>query len=385
MIFINYIFYLFIQSLLLGLLIIVFLIFKGNIERLCIIALTLITVGIFKNSKFKFNYTPWVLGGLVIGYILGNVLLYYSLMAYTEGAAKKEDINEEKLSKPAVIMFYGGEPSTFDLSVTLKNIYNDKSIIKRINAPIETFKSKMAYENLGSSKNIDLSSRVKDDLQSRLGGDYDVYLSYFNISPTVYEEVKRLGKAYEKLILVPLILTESQEYREFKKYIEERVENDDIDIKVIPLLWSSQKLCRQITERSRALIGEGNVNSTGVILLISNGDSIYEQSIFSNYILGKMQKLKFDKDKIISLKYDDNDELFLSSINRLRERGAHNIQIISISKFHEDIEVQNRINKLIKKASRKGLGDIQYINGWGIGENLLNEIEYKVRLENLKS
>ncbi|WP_079492998.1 hypothetical protein [Maledivibacter halophilus] len=379
-----------IKSILLGLLLIGFLIFKGNIERLIIVALILIIINIFKSAKFKANCILVVLSGIIIGYILGNFLLFYSILSSDNGYkySRRDNIEEgkdNKLSKPAVIIFSNGEPYLYDSSIVLKNIYNGKSFIKKAKAPIEAFKYKMAYENMGSSKYSDLCNRIKDNLAIRLGVDYDLYSAYFNVYPFLYDEIVKLSKRYEKIILVPLILGESEEYQILKKQIEEDFININTDIRFSPFLWESKKLPKQILEKSIKAIGNDLREASGIILIISDRESIYDQTIFSNRLIAIMEQANFEKEKIICLKHNDDENLLLKSIHNLKTKGASNILIISISTLLENVKDQYNIGEWVKSAAKKEFIDIKYINGWGIGENLLNELEYKIRITNLKN
>ncbi|WP_432664754.1 ferrochelatase [Wukongibacter baidiensis] len=385
MIFINDRFYLFLKSLLLGLLLIGVMVLKGNTERLLTIVSTLLIINILSNIKFRFNHSFIIVIGLIIGYILGNFILYYSFINNDNNQGFTRKNYNEKITRPAVIIFSIGEPTTYELPVVLNNIYGDKSIIRKITAPIEVSKYKVAYENIGGSRNMDLSNRIKDDLETRLGVDYDLYVAYFNTAPLIYEEIERLGKRYEKIILVPLMLSESKEYIGMKKAVEENFLNNDTRIKITPLLWKSQKLSKQILKQIIEKTGWDKVDSTGIILLMSSRYSFYEQSIFCNDVISKMEKINFDKDNIVCLKYDNKEKLFLKAVRKLRERSVDSILVISVARLQDDIIDQNRISKLVKKASKKEYVDIEYINGWGIDENLLNELEYNIRITNIRN
>ncbi|WP_432409447.1 ferrochelatase [Wukongibacter sp. M2B1] len=384
MIFISDRFYLFLKSLLLGLLIIGFLVLNGNVERLLIIAATLLIINILMNIRSRFNYAPIIIMGLIIGYILGNFLLYYSFISNDNN----QDINRknynEKISKPAVIIFSIGEPTTYKLSVVLNNIYSDKSIIRKAIAPIEASRYKAAYENIGGSRNMDFSNRIKDELDIRLGTDYDLYVAYFNTTPSIYDELERLGKRYERIILAPLMISESMEYTDLKKAVEGNFLNNDTQIKFTPLLWKSHKLSKQVLEKAVEKAELDKIDSTGVLLLMSNRYSFYEQSIFCNDVTNKMERSKFDRDNIVCLKYDNKEKLFIKAIRKLKERGVDKILVISIARLQDEILDQNRISKLVKRASKREFVRIEYINGWGIDENLLNELEYNIRITNIK-
>jgi len=361
------------------------MVLKGNTERLLIIVSTLLIINILMNVKFRFDYTFIILIGLIIGYILGNFILYYSFITNDNNQAITRKNYNEKITKPAVIIFSIGEPTTYELSVVLKNIYGDKSIIRKINAPVEASKYKVAYEKIGGSRNIDLSNRIKEDLKSRLGTDYDMFVAYFNAAPSIYEEVERLGRKYENIILVPLMLSESEEYVGLVKAVEGNFLNNDTQIKITPLLWKSQKLSKQVLKKTIERTGWDKIDSTGIILLMSNRYSFYEQSIFCNDVISKMERMNFDKDNIVCLKYDNNEKLFLKAVRKLKERSVDNILVISIVRLQDEIIDQNRISNLVKKASKKEFVSIEYINGWGIDENLLNELEYNIRITNIKN
>ncbi|WP_459195412.1 hypothetical protein [Wukongibacter baidiensis] len=361
------------------------MVLKGNTERLLTIVSTLLIINILSNIKFRFNHSFIIVIGLIIGYILGNFILYYSFINNDNNQGFTRKNYNEKITRPAVIIFSIGEPTTYELPVVLNNIYGDKSIIRKITAPIEVSKYKVAYENIGGSRNMDLSNRIKDDLETRLGVDYDLYVAYFNTAPLIYEEIERLGKRYEKIILVPLMLSESKEYIGMKKAVEENFLNNDTRIKITPLLWKSQKLSKQILKQIIEKTGWDKVDSTGIILLMSSRYSFYEQSIFCNDVISKMEKINFDKDNIVCLKYDNKEKLFLKAVRKLRERSVDSILVISVARLQDDIIDQNRISKLVKKASKKEYVDIEYINGWGIDENLLNELEYNIRITNIRN
>ncbi|WP_131821271.1 hypothetical protein [Paramaledivibacter caminithermalis] len=355
-------------------------------ERLFIIAFTLITINIFKYTKFKFNYISLIFCGLILGYILGNILLYYSVIRSYEGCNNQNrfERNKERLSKPAVIIYSPGEPPIFDFSIIFRNVYSKKSIIKKINAPIEVFKFKIAYENMGSSKYVDLCNRIEDNLRLRLGEGYDLHSAYSNTIPFINEELNRLSHDYEKIILVPLMLSETEDYRTLKDIIDKNYANSDIEIKITPFLWKSKKLLTQITEKVIRKAGNEKMDSTGVILLMSNTENPYKQSVFSNEVIRRIEKLRLEKDRIIRIRFDDEKSHIIRSIKKLKGRGVENIIISSVLNFHDNIIDQYKMNKLIEKTAKKESINIYYINGWGIGENLLNELEYKIRITNLK-
>jgi hypothetical protein len=385
MIFINNKFFIFIKALLLSLLIIGFLIFDGNIERIFIITLMLTLINILRSIKLEIKWGLLFLIGLGAGYVLGNTILYYSVIGINNNDYQNSNIkNEKKLTKPAVIIFSGGEPNEYETFNILKNIYKEEKIMNKAHGPIMASQYKLAYEKVGNSKYVDLCKRINENLSLRLGTDYDLYSAYFNIEPDIYEEVNILSRQYEKLILVPLMLSESKEYKKFKNTIDEGFLNSDTDIKIVPFLWNSQKLARQVSDKAMELVERKNIYSTGMILLISNDESFYEQSILSNEVLRKMAKSKFQEEKIICMKYN-NDDLLLKSIKGLKLKGANNIIVISISSLHNGIREQNKINKLIRKIEKRDLIKIQHISGWGIGDDLLNELEYRIRITNLKN
>lgn len=377
-------FFIFLKSFLLGLLIIGLMIFDGNIERIFIISATLMIITVIRSSKLKINYTFLIFIGLIIGYILGNFLLYYSAQSNNNNHIGRNGNNDERLKKPAVIIFANGEPSTFNLPSVLNNIYSDNSIIRKINAPVEIFESKIAYENIGSSKNTYLCNRIKADLSFRLGIDYDVYVAYSNTTPLINEEIDRLGKKYEKLILVPLMISENDEYKELTKIMDNYSLNNDVDLKITPFLWKSHKLSKQLVKKSIEMTGKQNLGDTGIILVMSDRYSFYEQSIFCNDVINRMEKSDFDKDNIICLKYDGKEKLLLKSIEKLGGRGAENIIVINVSGIQDEIIEQSKMRNFLKKASKKEYVNIKYMNGWGISENLLNELELKIRIANIK-
>lgn len=380
---INDRFFLLIKAVILGLLIVGLMILDGNLERIFIIAFVLMIISIIRNFKPKINYVFFIFIGLIIGYIFGNfLLLYYS--AGSNDNIEEINGNDDKLNKPAVILFMEAQPTTFDTYSLLNGIYSDNSIIRKINAPIEILQLKIAYENTGGSRSTELCDRIKEDLKLRLGIDYDVYLAYFNIDPLINQEINRLGEKYEKVILVPLMLSESEQYRELVNAIENNSLRSHVDIKITPFLWKSKKLSKQLLKEAIEMAGKDDVDDSGVILLMSDRYNFYEQGIFCNEVISRMETSGFDKDNLICLKHDGKDRLLEKNIRLLGSRGVDNLIIISASDLEENVKKQNRIRNILEKTEEKEYVNIMYKNGWGISENLLNELELKIRMANIK-
>ena len=97
-----------------------------------------------------------------------------------------------------------------------------------------------------------------------------------------------------------------------------------------------------------------------------------------------MEESGFEKDNVICLKYDGKEKLLKNSIRLLSGRGVDNVMIISVSGLQDEIKEQSDLINQAKKATKKEYVNVIYINGWGISENLLNELELKIRMANIK-
>jgi protoheme ferro-lyase len=375
---------LFLRSILFGLVLICFLAFKGNIERIAIIFITLIFISFLTDKKFSNIYFTVFLGGIILGYTLGNLILYYYTNNFDTPYNSGYQINKHKDPKVAVMIVGEGESPTYDFSVVLKNIYNNGNWIKKILAPIEAFKYKLAYEKAGKSIYNDLCKEISNKLQILLGPEYDIHSSFLHVTPNIYNELAALGKRYDKIILAPLLLNQSKEYINMEEKISEIALGTQSQIEIIPLLWQSEKLARQMVMKIAKQTKIEARGLTGVIVLRSDKKiNLHQENGFITRFIKNMKKHGYDVNKVLTVDFIDSKSIKIG-VHKLQERGINKVIVVSMSSLIDDVSRQWKIDNIVKDISSKEQIKIIYINGWGIGENLLNELEINIRLSKLK-
>lgn len=376
--------YLAIKSLVMGILIILFLISKGNIERLILFFATLILISILKGLKFNTFHISTCIVSIIIGTILGNIMVFYYTNTLAPTIKEEYTVEKENYNKSAVILIGKGESPVYDYHEILKKLYKQNKAIDFWKAPIEAFKHKLAYEDLGKSKYNDLCKEIENKLQGRLGEEYKVYSTFLSIRPRFSNEISRISKNYNKIILVPLFLVESDNYKQLTSEVKKGLVNTQTVVRITPLFWKSEKLAKQIAIKVIESGEVTNKNLAGMIILKDNKNTNFKQeNTFASKIIKYMGKYDFNIDKTVYFKYSDLSVMD-KAVHKLQEEGVNQLIIISYSSLIDDIKKQWDINKITKKLSKKEKIKIRYIKGWGIGENLLNELELKIRLANLK-
>jgi protoheme ferro-lyase len=96
-----------------------------------------------------------------------------------------------------------------------------------------------------------------------------------------------------------------------------------------------------------------------------------------------MKKHGYDVNKVLTVDFIDSKSIKIG-VHKLQERGINKVIVVSMSSLIDNVSRQWKIDNIVKDISSKEQIKIIYINGWGIGENLLNELEINIRLSKLK-
>lgn len=383
---IKFRFFVFVKAILLGLLIILFLIFNKNIERILLISTTIVIYSLLQEKEIDLNFFNIIIVGIFIGVIVGNLTVYWYINNREDNMQEKKfhiAIQENTDSKTAVVLIARGEGENFNPISILKDIYNNEGIIKKILAPIDVFFHKLAYEEMGSSKYNNLCEGLRNSLQESLGYNYTVYLTYSNSNPNIESELEKFIRNYDKIILTPLFLYENNNYKKLMNYMDNKILYSQTKLKKTPLLWESEKLSKQLALKVANAINSKDRSMTGIILIRSeNNSNISQEKEFLNRIIKNMKNYEFDSNKILVSDGKNLSKSIKNNVYSLQEKGVSKIILMSTSNLMDDINTKRNINRIINDINEDIT--IQYIDGWGIGENLINDLEYKVRISNLK-
>jgi len=372
------------KTILIGFLVVLVLVFDKNIERIIIVFLTYLVSSTLRNKRISFIFLRTFFLGLITGLIIGNFFLYIYISNQTDFQGKNYNTGNKRIDKPAVVLLAKGESKNYNPILILKNLYKEKGYINKGIIPYNAFLHKIAYEELGSSIYNDICEKICQLLQENLGYDYDVFMTYLNTNPKLINELEGFSERYDKIILIPLFLYESEEYNKLKEIVNKKLLYSQTKLESTSFLWESEKLAKQIAVKASNIISSNNRSLTGIILFeSSSSNNVNEKKHFLNRIIFNLEKYEFESNKIRIMEKINSSKFIKNNVNRLQEMGIGRIIIINCSDIIDDIKNMKEIINIIDKVSKTEGIQIDYISGWGIGEDLLNELEYQTRIVNL--
>ncbi|QXM05800.1 CbiX/SirB N-terminal domain-containing protein [Crassaminicella indica] len=369
-----------------------YLVSFGFLERLSVAILTIFFCIFIKNiKKVKLSYICTVLCGMIVGILLCNYVLFF--FEYKE-ECKNEFIYKEENENTAVLLVYDGEPERYDLPILLKNMNRKYSLKENIFLPLRLYRYKRVYEKVGISRYNYISRSIGQKLSNHLDDGYDIYISYLNNKP-YYEEVfyeKVLKQKYKKIIIVPVFLTESINYKNIVHKLEmDHLYNRKNILKFMNPLWNGEKIIKSIVQE--ACNEDGEKKEMGIILIGSmdimvNKDiepkAVNQQRLFMEKIKKGLIKNGFEERKIKFLRQNLNDSEINNILGELQQYGVGKILFIGIDDILDKIENQYKIEKSIEKIKRTEELDIKYMKGWGESDLVIEELEFRIRLLNVE-
>jgi hypothetical protein len=361
----------------------------GLLERYSIVGLTIVfCIFIREIRKISFMQFCIGIGGMIVGILLCSHFLFF--FEYKD-ESRKESIYAEENENTAVLLVYEGEPERYDLPIHLKNINTSNSIKEKIFLPIRLYQYKRVYENIGISKYKDISRRIGQKLSTHLDHGYDIYISYLNDQP-YYKDViceKVLRQKYKKMIIAPILLTESLNYQ----YVVHELEMENLymnknSLKFMKPLWDGEKITKAIVKeacrenedkKDMGIVLMGNMKGEGV-----RSKAVNQERKFVENIKKELMKNGFEERKIKFTGQSFKEEELNKNLGELQEYGVGKILLVEIDDVLDKIENQYRIEKLIKKMKGVENLDIRYMAGWGEKDLIIEELEYRIRLMNVE-
>lgn len=368
-----------ISSLLLGINIIISMMFWGHIERITIFIMPLLILVILKNIEFR-NLLKAVLS-IAIGMIATTVGMYF---IYAGILRLEEDDMGKEMDNTAVVLITDGEPVRYEMDRILKNIYKDESLFYKVFAPLKAFNHRSAYEYLGTSKYEQISTAIKNKLNYRLSMDYDVLLYHYYDEPYISDDIDRLSRNYEKIILAPISMGNTHEYDELEALINMRLINNNSTITKIPFLWQSKKLMRSMYFEIAKEIPTARAHVSGVVMLMAEDLGLYEQTIFASELTQRLVNYGIDKKAILPIVYKPNGKTLRSALSLMADKELYDVVVVNISSLENNILERETAEKVVMQYEKNRRMNIKYISGWGISNELMDEIEYEIRINNLK-
>ncbi|AOT68471.1 ferrochelatase [Geosporobacter ferrireducens] len=371
------------------------IIYSGAVERL-----TMFLIGFFCSYTIM-SYKKWSLkyfSVTISGIILGFFIAVWSILSIVpdRGIKPYPQVIKEG-NQTAVLLILKGEEERYNISGLLEKMKEDKRFFNRLYSIIDLYQYKRAYERVGISKYNDQSREIYNKLNNLLDVDYDLYFSYMDgaVNYKKIIENKLMNSNYEKIIVAPIMLTESLDYL---KLIDElnrySVQNSINHIRFVQPLWNSEKLIRGIVYQIDAY-AEGYENSNmGIILMSSTETEGDNRKADTTVFRQEMLFLENLKRQLIRSGYEDRKVKFVapylptssikSAIEELQQYGVKEICIISINDIADHVRSIAHTEKIIKNMNKEKEFDINYIKGWGTSDSLIEELENRVRLLNVE-
>ena len=379
-------------SMVLGILVVLCFISTGMMERLLIIGITLLIVYFLKNAR-KYTIKIWII--LFVGLVVGTQIVSYSLnLVNIEKQESYDNLNPS--AEIAILLIYPGEPQHYDLIETVGIIKRRIPLIKAFSFPFHLLRNKIAYEKMGISRYNEISKKIRDQLSLDLDQGYDVYMAYYYTQPDyksflneVFEE-----KAYKKIIIAPVYLSESKEYLEMVREIEiQNSSRREIQIKYVSPLWESEKITKGILHQINEMNMTQNKTDLGIVLTdLRMNDNIQkydlnarnQERVFMERIKLLLVEGGYEERKIKLSDFHDTSKALAEPIAELQQYGVSNIYIIGINDIwcfiNENYKVQRIINKMKDKYDLK----LFYVEGWGLEKWVVEELEFRIRFLNVQ-
>jgi len=368
-----------------------YLVYPGSIERLSIVALTIyLYVFIRYINRIRILY---VLLGIFFGFLLGSYGLFFFEYRVDENNFR---FDVQKKENTAVLLLFEGEPSTYDLSLFLKNISQENDFIYKIRVPFQLHRYKKAYEKMGMSRYADISMEIRNCLSEHLNYGYDVFLGYVSNKP-YYGEIFRqkiLKANYQKVIIAPIDIKDAFTYQRIIQAVEqESTYFPDFTFKIMPPLWDSYKVAASLVERVCTINDSMESDEIGIILLNSRKPENFEELHPDPFVQEQsfMEELKsifvangFEDRKIKSAALHALKREIFQRTEELQQYGVEKIYVVSAMNIEEKIDIQYKIEKLMKKLNRSKGIEMEHIKGWGLEEMFVEELEYRIRMMNVE-
>ncbi|WP_129596463.1 hypothetical protein [Anaerophilus nitritogenes] len=376
-------------SILFGILLIIYFVADSHIERISIVCITILVYTFVKDIKIKNMYSlSIVIVGMIIGLFIGGYTLYTFEYEHKD---QSENISIEKNQNTAVLLIFDGEPMRYNIPMLLHNINRKPNIKDKLLMPYALYSYKRIYEEAGISRYIDTTQRIHRELKNRLDHGYDVYISCLNNTPYYSQMVQLIIKGnYEKIVVAPVFLTETKDYEYIVHTLEvENLYKTNDQIKFIPPLWDSEKIPRSIAKK--LVNTEYKKVETGIILMGSvfekmdrsiNPKAIQQERVFMDKIKEELISSGYEERKIKFVQMRSKKEEIEDSIQQLQQYGVGKIFLIGVDDIIDKIEDQHYIKDFIKEKNTESI-DFEYIKGWGNTNEVIEELEFRIRLMNV--
>lgn len=372
----------FLMGLLASILLIILLVAKGLFERILIVIFVALVLYIKKKIDGKKNAKLLIIG-LLVGYLLGIMALPLFVHRTKTSYIATNYIKSDSL---AVILVHQDEPSNYSFSSFLKKEIDSTKKWQYPTIPFRLFKEKLIYEGItidDLNYNISLNHKLKDYFNDEV----TFYSAYINKEPYIDEIFHMAMKAgHGKIIICPILLTESQGYNEIQNAIQ-RVNPQQymISVKATMPMWDSENIARSCVEWFNGYISKEKRSRVGILM---TGSRFYEGMETNQHVKQEMLFRAKVKDILIEEGYQVRQisQSFLdkkritSEINELMLKGVSNIYVFQGASLYDNPLAVYNTKRIIDDIDKPEGVSIYYITGWQLEEGVYKELQKRIQL-----
>ncbi|KXG75918.1 hypothetical protein [Thermotalea metallivorans] len=382
-------------AILFGMALMGYLVLYGKTERLSIVLLSVLILQFMRSwRKIHWLYCSRIFMGMVVGIFLG----YYGLFTMIEEGSFEDQLpGFRNRENTGVLLIFEGEPEKYNLPMLVNSLKKERKGIEKVYIPIKLYQYKRAYEKQGISRYNEKASQIRDKLRDLLAPHYDVFISYISCMPYHYEVMEQmiLKENYGKVIIVPVSLSKTvEQIGGAEGNLVKHLFTSKAILRYSEPLWNSEKIAKSVVKRIGDLNENADINHAGIILMGKESAHGNQQIMEPNHIKQEllfMEKIKkmlvnqgFDQRKIIGLEIYEDKKAIKNAVHGLQQYGVGKIYMVAIGVFWDKIENQSRMDRIIKEIKREENVKICYIEGWGVEDLLIEELENRIRLLNVQ-
>lgn len=340
-----------------------------------------------KNRKFK-DYKK-VITGLIIGYLVANIILINSEYKTTYNVRKNLGVAE---NRTAIILLFDMDLNNYNPSFLIKNFKDSNSLFNMYKLPINLYKQKITISKYRENMNMYYSKSILKQLQNRLQESSIVYGSYVNQSPYIEESIQEaIADGSKEVIIVPISLVGTEAIESHHDKIQQiRFNVENVEFKSTDYLWNSELIAQSYIHKINLNSKAIDKSRAGVILVgeklnkkTEDNPYIKQDILFRKKVSNLLKKDGYDNNKV-KLSFLDEDQVY-EEIKKLMEYGVGQIIIVHVSNEAQKNSSLYMIENLVKSLDAPEGIKFTQLYGWNASEYLITEILKSIELVKYKS
>jgi hypothetical protein len=379
----------------LGTSILIYLVFLGTYEKVAIAFMSVLVYRFITKQKkidwchYRRIFTSIFLGMVVTYFVIGFLPIEESGDVQLNGLTNRENI--------AVLLVFDGESVTYDVALALRNYKEETKGMEEVTIPLKLYHYKKAYEDLRISRYQEKATLIQQKLGRLLSPQYDVYIAYAEAKPYYHEVMDQiiLKENYDKVIVQPISIRESlEEIAKGNHKMMPYLIRSKTMVRHGDSLWNSEKIAKAVVERIIANDQEKAVGDIGIVLMAGSNiktkqtwigtKNMRRELLFMDRIKTLLIKQGIESRKIISLDVVSGEKTLEGAVQQLRVYGVGKIYLTSIHDFLDKIENQSYIHRFMGNVEDQQGINMEYIDGWGVENLVIEELENRIRLLNVQ-